>query len=172
MAKRLEPGPAPELDMGSSTQLELENGLNIIVVENHRTPSVYWNLTLEFPPFLEGDKAGLQAVASDMMSAGTDARSKAEIAEEVEFLRHLLCLRQGILRPVFDQTHRRLATHRVRRCAQPHLSPRGIGQGEDPVPLRTLEHRHRSGEHFEQPRERHQLRQHAPLRRNHHRGDD
>ena len=85
-SKAPEPGPAPELNMGSSTQLELENGLNIIVVENHRTPSVYWNLTLEFPPFLEGDKAGLQAVASDMMSAGTDARSKAEIAEEVEFL--------------------------------------------------------------------------------------
>ena len=65
-SKAPEPGPAPELNMGSSTQLELENGLNIIVVENHRTPSVYWNLTLEFPPFLEGNKAGLQAVASDM----------------------------------------------------------------------------------------------------------
>lgn len=81
-----QPGPAPELNIGSSTQLKLDNGLTVIVVENHRTPSVYWNLTLDFPPFLEGDKAGLTSVVSDMMAAGTESRTKAQIAEEVEFL--------------------------------------------------------------------------------------
>lgn len=81
-----QPGPAPELNIGSSTQLKLDNGLTVIVVENHRTPSVYWNLTLDFPPFLEGDKAGLTSVVSDMMAAGTETRTKAQIAEEVEFL--------------------------------------------------------------------------------------
>ena len=81
-----QPGPAPELNIGSSTQLKLDNGLTVIVVENHRTPSVYWNLTLDFPPFLEGDKAGLTSVVSDMMASGTDSRTKAQIAEEVEFL--------------------------------------------------------------------------------------
>ena len=66
--------------------LKLDNGLQIIVVENHRTPSVSWNMTLEFPPFLEGEKAGLQDLVSSMMAAGTASRTQAQIAEEVDFL--------------------------------------------------------------------------------------
>ena len=85
-SKAPEAGPAPELKIGTPTKLKLDNGLQVIVVENHRMPAVSWNMTLDYPPFLEGDKAGLTSIASDMMSAGTEARTKAQIAEEVEFL--------------------------------------------------------------------------------------
>ena len=81
-----EAGPAPELKIGTPTKLKLDNGLQVIVVENHRMPAVSWSMTLDYPPFLEGDKAGLTSMASDMMAAGTATRTKAQIAEDVEFL--------------------------------------------------------------------------------------
>jgi zinc protease len=85
-SKAPEAGPAPELKIGTPTKLKLDNGMNVIVVENHSTPAVYWSMTLDYPPFLEGSKAGLLEVASSMMSSGTDQRTKAQIAEDVEFL--------------------------------------------------------------------------------------
>ncbi len=85
-SKAPEAGPAPELKIGTPTKLKLDNGLQVIVVENHRMPAVTWSMTLEFPPFLEGEKAGLQEVVSSMMAAGTASKSKAQIAEEVDFL--------------------------------------------------------------------------------------
>lgn len=84
--KAPEAGPAPELNIGTPTKLELNNGLRVIVVENHRMPAVSWSMTLDFPPFLEGEKAGLQDLVSGMMAAGTASKSKADIAEEVDFL--------------------------------------------------------------------------------------
>ncbi|MEC7476736.1 MAG: pitrilysin family protein [Bacteroidota bacterium] len=85
-SKAPEAGPAPELKIGTPSKLKLDNGLQVIVVENHRMPAVSWNMTLDYPPFLETEKAGLTSIASDMMSAGTETRTKAQIAEDVEFL--------------------------------------------------------------------------------------
>ena len=85
-SKAPEAGPAPELKIGTPTKLKLDNGLQVIVVENHRMPAVSWSMTLDYPPFLETDKAGLTSIASDMMSAGTESRTKAQVAEDVEFL--------------------------------------------------------------------------------------
>ncbi|MDA0940837.1 MAG: pitrilysin family protein [Bacteroidetes bacterium] len=85
-SKAPEAGPAPELKIGTPTKLKLDNGLQVIVVENHRMPAVTWSMTLDYPPFLEGNKAGLTSIVSDMMGSGTEQRTKAQIAEEVEFL--------------------------------------------------------------------------------------
>ena len=85
-SKAPEAGPAPELKIGTPTKLKLDNGLQVIVVENHRMPAVSWNMTLDYPPFLEGNKAGLTGIVSSMMSSGTETRTKAQIAEDVEFL--------------------------------------------------------------------------------------
>ena len=73
---KTEAGPAPELKIGTPTKLKLDNGLQVIVVENHRMPAVTWSMTLEFPPFLEGEKAGLQDLVSSMMAAGTASKPK------------------------------------------------------------------------------------------------
>lgn len=85
-SKAPEAGPAPELKIGTPTKLKLDNGMQVIVVENHRMPAVSWSMTLDYPPFLEGKKAGLTSIVSDLMSAGTETRTKAQIAEDVEFL--------------------------------------------------------------------------------------
>ena len=42
-----EPGPAPIIELGESTVSTLENGLKVIVVENHRLPQVSWSITFE-----------------------------------------------------------------------------------------------------------------------------
>ena len=85
-SKAPDAGPAPELKIGTPTKLKLDNGLQVIVVENHSMPAVSWSMTLDYPPFLEGTKSGLTGIVSSMMGSGTEQRTKAQIAEEVEFL--------------------------------------------------------------------------------------
>jgi zinc protease len=54
-----EPGPAPLIELGESTLLTLDNGLILIVVENHKQPKISWNLSFEYAPIFEGKKAGI-----------------------------------------------------------------------------------------------------------------
>jgi len=41
------PGPAPEIILGDYSVETLENGLTLIVVENHKLPRVSYRLTLD-----------------------------------------------------------------------------------------------------------------------------
>ena len=77
------PGPAPEIVLGDYTVDQLENGLTLIVVENHKLPRVSYRLTLDVDPISEGKKAGYTSMAGSLMRAGTTTRSKAEIDEAV-----------------------------------------------------------------------------------------
>lgn len=79
-----EPGPAPEIILGDYTVDKLENGLTLIVVENHKLPRVSYRLTLDVDPIFEGARAGYTAMAGSLMRAGTATRTKAEIDEAVD----------------------------------------------------------------------------------------
>ena len=79
-----EPGPAPEIILGDYTVDKLENGLTLIVVENHKLPRVSYRLSLDVDPIFEGGRAGYTAMAGSLMRAGTTNRSKAEIDESVD----------------------------------------------------------------------------------------
>ena len=81
-----QPGPAPEITIGKSHVEKLENGLTVIVVEDHSIPQVSWSLTLDFVPMPEGPKAGASRMAGDLLRAGSRTRSKAEIDEAVDFI--------------------------------------------------------------------------------------
>ena len=78
------PAPAPEIVLGDYTVETLENGLTLIVVENHKLPRVSYRLTLDVDPIFEGAKAGYTSMAGSMMRKGTTTRSKAEIDEAVD----------------------------------------------------------------------------------------
>ena len=78
------PGPAPEIVLGDYTVDKLENGLTLIVVENHKLPRVSYRLTLDVDPIFEGAKAGYTSMAGSMMRKGTTTRSKSEIDEAVD----------------------------------------------------------------------------------------
>ncbi|NJN24834.1 MAG: insulinase family protein [Cyclobacteriaceae bacterium] len=79
-------GPAPEINIGTPTTFELDNGLKVIVVENNKLPRVTFNLVLDFEAVKEGGKAGYAAMAGDLMRTGTTTKSKAEIDEAADFI--------------------------------------------------------------------------------------
>lgn len=85
-SKMPEPGPAPVIDLGETQSFELENGLKVFVVENHKLPKVNFSLQFDVDPLLEGDKAGAAQMAGDLLSKGTTNRTKEELNFEVDFM--------------------------------------------------------------------------------------
>ncbi len=81
-----EPGPAPKVELGEYEEFTLDNGLQVIVVENHKLPKVTFQLLVDVPPMAQGEKAGMETMAGELLSRGTDERSKAEIDEAVDFI--------------------------------------------------------------------------------------
>jgi len=80
------PGPAPEINLQEPETFSLKNGLKVMVVENHKLPRVSIQLTLDNPPVLEGEKAGVQSLTGSLMGNGSKSISKDDFNEEVDFL--------------------------------------------------------------------------------------
>src|SRR5690606_17328112 len=80
------PAPAPEIQLGSYDKFLLENGLTVIVVENNKLPRVSYQVFLDIPPLPEGEKAGVSDLAGELMSRGTNNRTKSEIDEAIDFI--------------------------------------------------------------------------------------
>lgn len=83
---RPEAGPAPKLDFGKYQVIEMENGLKLIVVEDHKLPRVSISLIVDRDPILEGSKAGYVQLAGEMLRQGTTTRPKAQLDEEIDFI--------------------------------------------------------------------------------------
>ncbi len=80
------PGPAPKIQLGTPGEFELKNGLKVLIVENHKLPRVSFNLSIDNPPVVEGDKAGIRGILGSMLGNGTTNMSKDEFNEEIDFL--------------------------------------------------------------------------------------
>ena len=81
-----EPGPARKIEIGKSESFKLDNGLTVIVVENHKVPRISYQLYVDRDHIVEADKAGYVSAAGDLLSTGTATRTKAEIDEAVDFV--------------------------------------------------------------------------------------
>ncbi|MFS4454653.1 M16 family metallopeptidase [Maribacter sp. 2304DJ31-5] len=81
-----EPGPAPEINLNEPQSFELNNGLKVMVLENHKLPRVSIQLTIDNPPVLEGDKAGVSGLTGSLLGLGSKNISKDEFNEEIDFL--------------------------------------------------------------------------------------
>jgi predicted Zn-dependent peptidase len=81
-----EAGPAPQISLRNYETFKLDNGLNVIVVQNDKLPRVSYQLTVDRDPIMEGPKAGFVSMAGDLLKAGTTNRSKAQIDEQVDFI--------------------------------------------------------------------------------------
>lgn len=79
-------GPAPEINIGDAEMFTLENGLKVILVTNDKLPRVAFSLVLDRDPLMEGDKAGLTGFVGQMMTSGTESRTKDQIDEEIDFI--------------------------------------------------------------------------------------
>ncbi|WP_299897714.1 pitrilysin family protein [uncultured Aquimarina sp.] len=79
-------GPTPVINLGEPYTFKMGNGLTVLVVENKKLPRITVSLSLDNPPNAEGEKAGIEAIASEMMGKGTKSISKDAFNEEVDFL--------------------------------------------------------------------------------------
>ncbi|MFK7809223.1 MAG: insulinase family protein [Saprospiraceae bacterium] len=81
-----EAGPPPRIQMGAAEEFTLDNGLKVILVENHKLPRVSYQLFIDVPPLTEKEKSGTIEIAGDMLSKGTKTRSKSAIDESIDFI--------------------------------------------------------------------------------------
>lgn len=79
-------GPAPTVNIKSPESFTLKNGLQVLVVENHKLPRVSYTLTMDNAPYAEGDKKGVSSLVSAMLGNGTESISKESFNEEIDFL--------------------------------------------------------------------------------------
>ncbi len=83
---RPNPGPAPKIQLGDYKLFTLDNGLKVIVVENHKIPKITYQLSLDIDPVLEENQAGYVGITGDLLRAGTTTKTKAEIDEAIDFI--------------------------------------------------------------------------------------
>jgi predicted Zn-dependent peptidase len=81
-----QPGTAPKLQIGEAETFTLSNGLQVIVVENHKLPRVSYQIFIDNDPVLEKDAAGYIDMVGELLSKGTQSRDKATIDASVDFI--------------------------------------------------------------------------------------
>ena len=83
-------GEPKPVNMGEYTMETLDNGLKLIIVENHKLPLVNFQLSVDSPPILEVNgginKTGYVGIAGALIAAGTATRSKADIDRSIDNL--------------------------------------------------------------------------------------
>ncbi len=80
------PGPAPEFKIGDYQYFTLDNGLQVIVVENHKIPRISYQLTIDVDPVMEKEAVGFVSMTGNLLRSGTTNRSKIEIDEAIDFI--------------------------------------------------------------------------------------
>ncbi|OCB76868.1 M16 family metallopeptidase [Flavobacterium crassostreae] len=80
------PGKAPTVKINKPLSFVLANGLKVLVVENHKLPKVSFNLTIDNPPFAEGNKKGVDQLCSSLIGNGSRDIPKDTFNEEIDFL--------------------------------------------------------------------------------------
>lgn len=80
------PGPAPTVNLSEPSTFKLDNGLTVLVVENHKLPAVRVQLLIDNPIHASRQKAGVESLVSAMMGNGTTTISKDAFNEEVDYL--------------------------------------------------------------------------------------
>lgn len=85
-AKAPAAGPAPVIKLGDFQDFKLDNGLQVILVENHKLPRVSYQLFVDVPPIMEGKNAGASGMMGSMLRRATSTKSKEEIDEAIDFI--------------------------------------------------------------------------------------
>lgn len=80
------PGPTPTINITKPKTFTLKNGLTVMVVENNKLPRVNMSLTMDRPPIVEGNKAGLSQIMADQLGSGTTTLTKDQFNKKIDFL--------------------------------------------------------------------------------------
>ncbi|PQJ79743.1 insulinase family protein [Polaribacter porphyrae] len=84
--KMPESGPAPKINIGKPKKFKLKNGLQVLVVENHKLPRVSVTLDIDNPPRVKGNKKGVENFVGSMLGTGSATISKEKFDKEVDYL--------------------------------------------------------------------------------------
>ena len=79
-------GPAPKINLGTPKKFTLKNGLQVLVVENHKLPRVSVTLDIDNSPMAKGDKKGVENFVGGMLGTGSTNISKEKFDSEVDYL--------------------------------------------------------------------------------------
>jgi len=72
------PGPAPVIKLKDPAVYTLKNGIKVLVVEDHKVPSISASYFIYTGPVKEGEKAGAMSLMGGMLNEGTQHMSKAD----------------------------------------------------------------------------------------------
>ncbi len=78
--------PNPEIKINIPEIVLLENGIKLIVVENHKLPRISFQFYVDYPVETERHKTGLSEIFGEMLGAGTSTRTKDEIDAKVDYM--------------------------------------------------------------------------------------
>ncbi len=79
-------GPAPKINIGTPEKFTLPNGLQVLVVENHKLPRVSVTLDIDNPPMAKGNKKGVEQFVGGMLGTGSTTMTKEAFDKEVDYL--------------------------------------------------------------------------------------
>ena len=79
-------GPTPTINIAKPKTFQLKNGLTVMVVENQKLPRVNMTLSMDNPPFYEGDVVGVSSIMAEQFENGTKNMSKDDFNKKVDFL--------------------------------------------------------------------------------------
>ncbi len=80
------PGPTPTISIAKPKTFQLKNGLTVMVVENNKLPRVNMSLSMDRPPYYEGDIAGVSEIMASQLDNGTTTLSKEQFNEKIDYL--------------------------------------------------------------------------------------
>ena len=80
------PGPSPVIKINKPQTFTLPNGLQVMIVENHKLPKVSFSLNIDNNPYSEGAKKGVANLTSSLIGNGSKKISKDAFNEEIDFL--------------------------------------------------------------------------------------
>ncbi len=79
-------GTPPTINIKDSEVFTTENGITVILSENHKLPKVSIQLVTSSDPMNEGPKAGLSKMAGQLIMSGTSTRTKDKLDSEVDYI--------------------------------------------------------------------------------------
>ena len=77
---------APTINIEDSEVFKTDNGITVILSENHKLPRVSFNAVMGSTPEAEGSLAGLSEITGSLILSGTDQRTKDELDNEKDYI--------------------------------------------------------------------------------------
>lgn len=83
--KKPAPGPVPKAVFPKFSETKLKNGLRVIVVEDHKQPMIWIRTAIMSGTASDGRYQGASNAVASLLDAGTNSRSKDDIARKLDF---------------------------------------------------------------------------------------